>query len=51
MLCSCVGILALGQSELTTVQQFLHLLIANWFLMDYAGNVACLPEVFYKIMI
>ena len=30
------------------VAQFLHLLVGNWFLMDYAGNIACLPEVCNK---
>ena len=30
------------------VEQFPHLLIVNWFLMDYAGNYACFPEAFYK---
>jgi len=30
------------------VEQFPHLLIGNWFLMDYAGNYACFPAAFYK---
>ena len=38
----------LCQPELATVEQSLHLLIGNSFLMDYFGNVACLPEVYYK---
>ena len=39
---------ALCRSELVAVGQFLHLLIGDWFLMDIAGSVARLPEVFYK---
>jgi len=26
----------------------LHLLIGNWFCMDYAGNEVCFPEALYK---
>ena len=36
---------ALDLSELAAVEHFLRLLVGNWFLMDYAGNFAGLPEV------
>ena len=29
-----------------SVEQFPHLLIGNWFLMDYAGNYPCFPAAF-----
>ena len=38
-------------AELVTVEQFLHLLIGDSFLMDYIGNVAHLAEVFTKSQI
>ena len=47
------GISALCPSELTAVEQFLHLFIGNWFLtvsygLYLADNVACFSEVFCK---
>ena len=37
-----------GKTKLVAVEQLLHLLIGNSFLMDYVGNVVCLPEIYDK---
>ena len=42
------SVVVLFWAELVAVEQILHLLIGDSFLMDYIGNVAHLPEVFYK---
>ena len=34
-------IFAVGQSELSVVEQILHLHVGNWFFMANDGNVAC----------
>lgn len=40
------GIFALGRSELSAVRQILHLVVGNWFSMNYVGNAASFPEVY-----
>ena len=42
------SVAVLSRPKLATVKQFLHLFIRNLFIMDYVGDVACLPDVFCK---
>ena len=43
-----MSVALISQLELAAVEQFLYLLIGSSLLMDYVGNVARLPEVFYE---
>ena len=42
------SVAVLSRPKLAAVKQFLHLFTRNLFIMDYVGDVVCLPEVFCK---